>query len=420
MKTCEVAIIGAGPYGLSIAAHLKARQVDFRIFGNPMHTWRNHMPEGMRLKSEGFASFLYDPGSKFTLADYCKERGIPYADLGFPVPLEIFVAYGLEFQKRFVPELENKYVDSVRLSSGGFHLSLADGEVVTARKIVVAAGISHFAYIPPILSALPYDFVSHSSQHSSLNSFMGRQIIVVGAGASALDLAALLHQTGALVQLVARSSAIRFHDPCQHPRPLLQRIRFPMTGIGSGWKLAFYANAPWLFHCLPERIRIEAVKRTLGPAPGWFIKDEVVGKVPFNLGVSITRASVQDGRVSLLLADGAGVQRTLVADHVIAATGYKVDLRRLAFLDSEIQARIQSVEQTPVLSPNFESSLSGLYFVGASAANSFGPLLRFAYGAEFVARRLSRRFAKSVSRDSVRSASLPKMDATAASKGAEY
>lgn len=420
MKTCEVAIIGAGPYGLSIAAHLKARHVDFRIFGNPMHTWRNHMPEGMRLKSEGFASFLYDPDSKFTLADYCKERGIPYADLGLPVPLETFVAYGLEFQKRFVPELENKYVDSVRISSGGFHLSLEGGEVVTARKIVVAAGISHFAYVPPILSALPHDFVSHSSQHNSLNSFKGRQIIVVGAGASALDLAALLHQTGASVQLVARSSVIRFHDPCQYPRPLLQRIRSPLTGIGSGWKLVLYANAPWLFHRLPERIRIEAVKRTLGPAPGWFIKDEVVGKVPLNSGVSITRASVQDGRVSLLLADGAGVQRTLVADHIIAATGYKVDLRRLSFLDWELQARIQSVEQTPVLSSNFESSLPGLYFVGASAANSFGPLLRFAFGAEFAARRLSRHLAKSVSLNSAPSLSATKMHAAAESKGVDY
>src|SRR5262249_32963611 len=145
------------------------------------------------------------------------------------------------------------------------------------------------------------------------------QIIVVGAGASALDLAALLHQAGASVQLVARSCTIRFHDPCQYPRPLLQRMRHPMTGIGSGWKLFLCANAPWLFHRLPERKRIEFVKRTLGPAPGWFIKDEVVGKVPFNLAVSITHASVQDGRVNLLLTDRAGVQRTLTADHVIAA-----------------------------------------------------------------------------------------------------
>src|SRR5712664_2434051 len=116
MTACDVAIIGAGPYGLSIAAHLKAWGVDFRIFGSPMHTWLTHMPKGMRLKSEGFASSLYDPGSTFTLEAYCKEKEIPYGRLGRPVPLEVFTAYGLEFQKRFVPELENKMAESLKRS----------------------------------------------------------------------------------------------------------------------------------------------------------------------------------------------------------------------------------------------------------------------------------------------------------------
>jgi cation diffusion facilitator CzcD-associated flavoprotein CzcO len=92
MKMSDVAIIGAGPYGLSLAAHLRARGVDFRIFGKPMQTWLEHMPKGMRLKSEGFASSLYDPDSKFTLAAYCKERGLAYADTGMPIPLETFTA----------------------------------------------------------------------------------------------------------------------------------------------------------------------------------------------------------------------------------------------------------------------------------------------------------------------------------------
>ena len=56
-----VVVIGAGPYGLSIATHLRAQQLSFRIFGEPMASWRHHMPQGMSLKSEGFASDLYDP-----------------------------------------------------------------------------------------------------------------------------------------------------------------------------------------------------------------------------------------------------------------------------------------------------------------------------------------------------------------------
>jgi len=412
MTTCNVAIIGAGPYGLSIAAHLKARGVDFRIFGRPMHTWLTQMPKGMRLKSEGFASSLYDPDSTFTLAHYCRQEGIAYEDSGLPVPLETFAAYGLEFQKRFVPELEDELVVSLQRSSSGFQIRLGNGEVVAARKIVVAAGISHFGYIPPILSTLSEDLVTHSSKYGALDHFKGREVVVVGAGASALDLAALLHQAGASVQLVARKPAIRFHDPPKRgPRPLLERILVPMTGIGPGWKLFFLVHGPQVFRLMPENFRLDALRRILGPAPGWFVKEQVVGKIPFNLGVNITQATVRNGKVALQLTDSAGTQRTLVTDHVIAATGYKVDLRRLTFLNSDIQAGIRTVDQAPILSAMFESSLPGLYFVGTSSAYTFGPLMRFAYGALFTAPRLSRHLAKSASHDLPQSGSAPEVQA---------
>ena len=210
-----------------------------------------------------------------------------------------------------------------------------------------------------------------------------------------MDLAALLLQAGAIVHLVARRPKIKFHTPPDQSAPsILERVRVPITGIGPGWRLLFCAEAPQIFRRLPERLRLEAVKRILGPAPGWFMKDEVVDKVPFHLGVTVTEAGICHGRVRLQLTDGDGGCRTLATDHVIAATGYRVDLKRLTFLDSNIRAQITSVDRTPVLSSNFESSVSGLYFVGVSAANSFGPLLRFAFGAKFAARRLARHFAR--------------------------
>jgi len=360
-----------------------------------MRTWLTNMPKGMRLKSEGFASSLYDPASTFTLGHYCKERGIPYADLGLPVPLETFSSYGVEFQRRFVPELEDKHVMTVYRSSVGFQIHLEGGEVVAARNIVVAVGLSYFDYIPPVLSGLSEEFVTHSSRHSNLEHFKGREVAVVGAGASALDLAALLHQAGAFAHLVARKAVVHFHDPPGPiPPSLMTRIRFPMTGIGPGWKLLFCASAPLAFQRLPERYRLEAVRRFLGPAPGWFVKDQVVGKVPFHLGVTIRQASVWNGRVGLQLTDDSDCRQTLVTDHVIAATGYKVDLRRLSFLNADVLGVVRSVEQTPVLSSKFESSVPGLYFVGTSAANTFGPVLRFAFGARFAARRISRHLAQ--------------------------
>lgn len=390
----DVAIVGAGPYGLSLAAYLKALGVKFRIFGNPMGFWLNHMPKGMRLKSEGFASFIYDPDSAFTLKHYCEREKLAYADLGLPVPLETFTSYGLEFQKKLVPELENKLVVSLQRSSGGFQVGLEDGEVVAARKIVLAVGLTYYAYVPPILSSLPGEYVSHSSKHNSIDHFKGLEVAVAGAGASALDLAALLHQAGALVQVVARGSEIHFHTQREKPPTLIDQLRAPITGIGPGWKLFWCTNLPLVFRLTPERFRFLVVEKILGPAPGWFIKDQVVGKVPLNLGVTITEASVQNGRVNLQLTNSSGTTKTLVTDHVIAATGYKIDLRRLTFLDPDIQSGIRSVAHTPILSSNFESSVPGLYFIGVSATHTFGPLLRFAFGAGFTAPRLSRHLAK--------------------------
>ena len=398
MNAVDVAVIGAGPYGLSIAAYLKASAVDFRIFGRPMHTWTSRMPQGMRLKSEGFASSLSDPEATFTLGDYCAQQGLAYADVGLPVPLETFASYGRAFERRFVPELEDKQVLSVCRSSHGFELRLEDDEPVTARKIVIAVGLCHFERVPAVLSGLPPEFVTHSSRHCTLDAFKGREVAIIGAGASALDLAALLHQAGALVHVAARDTAIRFHDPPEIPRPLWKRIRFPMTGIGSGWKPLFCSNAPALFRQLPERFRLRVVERLLGPAPAWFVKDQVVGNVQFHLGVSIARPSLENDRVTLRLTDRAGAGRTLAVDHVIAATGYKVDLRRLDFLDTDLLAGIQTVDQTPVLSASFESSVPGLHFVGTSSANTFGPLMRFVFGARFTARRLSKHLAHPRSR----------------------
>jgi thioredoxin reductase len=396
MIDCDVAIIGAGPYGLSIAAHLKESGVNFRIFGHPMQTWRTHMPKGMRLKSEAFASSLYDPGSTFTLEVYCKENGIPYRHRGQPVPLEVFTAYGLDFQRRFVPELEEKLVTQLRRFPRGFRIQLEDGEILTARCAVVAVGLTHYAFLPPELAGLPEAFVTHSSKHSELAKFRGRDVAIVGAGASALDLAALLHQAGARVQVLTRQPTIRFHDPPGKRGPsLLDQLRNPLTGLGSGWQLFFYVNAPLLFRQLPLKLRLDRVKRVLGPAACWFVKEQVVGKVVLLTDFEISAARLANEKVDLQLIDGKGAVKTITVDHVIAATGYRVDLRRLGFLHEDLRATLKSVEHTPVLSSNFESSVPGLYFVGASAANTFGPLLRFAFGARFTSHRLAKHLAKS-------------------------
>ena len=390
----DVVIVGAGPYGLSLAAHLHAQNLNFLIFGKPMQTWTSQMPAGTCLKSEGFASTLYDPASAFTLAAYCREKGIPYADLGLPVPLEVFTAYGQEFQRRLVPELKDLSVVAVERCGTGFQVTLENGESVLVERVVVAAGITHFPYLPPELRGLPPELVSHSSQHSSVSRFAGRDVTVLGAGASAMDLAALLKNAGATVRVIARRPAISFHNPLGE-RSLVDRLRAPMTGLGPGWRSLLCVKAPLLFHRMPAGFRHTVVRKHLGPAPAWFTRQAIVGAVELRVSSTIETVEIQPDGLRLEVKDASGSQ-WIQTDHLIAATGYRVDLRRLAFLGDALRSGIRSVAHTPVLSTSFESSIQGLYFVGAAAAPSFGPLLRFAYGAGFTARRLSRQLLRSV------------------------
>jgi thioredoxin reductase len=396
----STAIVGAGPYGLSVAAHLRHSGVPFRIFGRPMDSWLAHMPKGMMLKSDGFASNIYDPQNAFTLGQFCEEQGIEYADSGVPVRLDTFSAYGLAFRDRMVPELEDKLVANIERLPDGFLLRLEDGETVKARSIVLAVGITHFAYTPDSLKHLSPEFLSHSARHHEVEPLRGRNVVVIGGGASAIDLAGLLHEAGAEVQLVSRRQSLKFHSrPTGKPRSLWQQIRHPQSGLGPGMRSRFFSDAPMVFHYLPERLRVEAVRRTLGPSGGWFIRDKVEGKVPLVLASTPQRADVQGGRVRLSVRGADGSQREIVTEHIIAATGYKVNLERLKFLNPEIRSRLQTVEGAPVLSSTFESSVPGLYFVGVAAANSFGPVMRFAFGAGFAARTLTRTLTKTLSKE---------------------
>lgn len=402
----NIAIVGAGPYGLSLAAHLRRYGISFRIFGRPMDSWVSHMPKGMMLKSDGFASDIYDPNRDFTLKHFCAERGIEYADTGIPVRLETFTAYGLAFKERMVPELEDRQVVNLHQVPHGFQLQLEDGETVRALRVVLAVGITHFKYIPPTLAKLPKNYLSHSYEHYDLEPFKGQSVVVMGGGASALDLTGLLWEAGVDVQLVSRRSSLQFHSsPNERKRSLWKRIRHPQSGLGPGVRSRFFANGAAAFHYFPESLRLHLVRTTLGPSGGWFIKEKVM-KAPRLLGYSTHSADTKDGRVRLNLEAADGTQREVLTDHVIAATGYRVDTERLGFVSEDIRGKIKAVNGTPVLSSAFESSVPGLYFIGVAAANSFGPVMRFAYGAGFAARTVTRALLKRKPEDSTRNAEL--------------
>jgi thioredoxin reductase len=390
LKIVDVAIVGAGPYGLSLAAHLAAAGVSFRIFGKPMSTWRDHMPKGMQLKSEGFASNLSAPDKNSTLEAWCAANGRPYSAQKVPVECADFVAYADWFTKTYVPTLETENVINILRTPNDYALTLEDGQTVHARRVVMAVGITWFKNIPDTLAALPKDRVSHSFDHHDCSQLKGRHMTVLGAGASAIDTAIALAEAGAQVQIVARRKVIPFHAAPDNDEPsMFQQLQAPATGIGPGWRSFFCTQMPLVFHKLPQSMRLEITRRHLGPAPGWFTREKVEGKIPAYLGEHLTRADMADGRIALEIENDNGRSRIVMTDHVVAATGYKVDLRRLPFLDAALREEIDQVENTPILNDTFESSVPGLYFLGLSAANSFGPLLRFMYGSEFATPRLA-------------------------------
>ena len=409
----DVVIVGAGPYGLSIAAHLRAQGVSFRIFGSPLSVWRNHMPEGMLLKSDGFASSLSEPASHFTLKHYCEQAGIPYHDTAVPVRLETFNEYADMFQKLNVPTLENHEVSAVERSEGGFSVQLDTGETIETQRVLLAVGISHFAYIPPNLEILPAEFVSHSFRHRDVGQFRGKHVTINGAGASAMDLAALLHESGARVTVIARSSSVVFNDNRgTAPRSLWERIRHPDSGVGPSLKGWFFTTYPQIVHHFPQSVRINIVRRFLGPAAGWTVKERIVDRVPLVLGSLISRAEMRDGGVHLTLQRNDGTVQEHRTEHVIAATGYRADIGKLTFLSEQIRSQLVSDGYSPVLSSDFQSSVPGLYFVGLAAANSFGPVLRFVCGADFAARQMSRHLVRSLRRESPLTATSGSVQAT--------
>jgi thioredoxin reductase len=390
----SVVIVGSGPYGLSLAAQLAPFKIDNRIFGPCMETWDKHMPSNMLLKSEGFASDLYAPGAGYPLRRFCRERGIPYEDIGMPVHRRTFVQYGQEFQRRLVPQLEQTMIQRMSQVPGGFELETSNGQTLKARRVVLAVGITHFAYVPPILQGFSTEAVSHSYDHGDLSKFQGKRVLVIGAGASAVDVAIDLRKAGAAPELIARASFIGFHSPAFEPRPWTERLRNPRSTVGLGWRSKLAVDLPLVFHTLPEKLRHRTVARHLGPAPGWFARGEFEGKIPAYLGCQLERVSESGTQLSVLYRDSAGASHEIETDHIIAATGYRPVLRALSFLDKPLAAKIKSAGETPKLDRSFASSVPGLYMIGLASANDFGPVCRFACGAEFTTKRLARHLAQ--------------------------
>ena len=389
MTKIETVIVGAGPYGLSIAAHLRAAGKPFRIIGQPMESWRRHMPFGMYLKSECFASNLWDPNRKLTYEKFCAATGREYQAMGRPLPLDEFVEYSTWFQKNGVPNVEDLWLNRLDQSPDGFALKLSDGQVWQADRVILATGHAAYRRIPEIFGGLPDGRVLHTFDINDPKQFDGEDVTVIGGGQGSLETAALLSEAGANVRIFVRDPAVGFNRPPRLDRSLFEVILKPEAGLSAGWRSLFYSELPALFRRLPASVRSRTLRSTFGPAGSWWLRPRIEGHVDLLTNHEIVSAEETSGALELKVRTPYGLKE-FRTDRIVSGTGFQPDLEKLEFLSPALRDAIATVDGSPLLDGQFQSSVRGLHFVGIASAQSFGPVMRFMYGAKHAAQELAK------------------------------
>ena len=392
MAISDVLVIGAGPFGLSISTHLRNRGVEHTIVGRPMNTWRAHMPLGLFLKSEPHGSVISAPARGYDLATYSQLHGFDdYVDRVGPLSLDRFLGYADWFIDQLVPDIQDLTVTRVTPEDGGFKVEFAEEAPAFVRQVIVATGVLPYAYIPNELSGLPADLMTHSSVHDRLDQFRGRRVAVIGAGQSALQTAALMHEAGADVQVIARRQQLVWEEQVAPELRLSDYIMRPPTKLCEGWGCVFFVS-PDAFRLLPESARVRTALTALGPKGAWWLRDRVEGVLEVLTGHQLRSAEPQGSGVRLHL--DSPEPSSIDADHVIAGTGFRIDVSRLTFLSQEIQAGIETRGNCPLVNRAGESTVPGLYFAGAPTMVSHGPGVRFIAGTHYTAAQLARSVAR--------------------------
>jgi hypothetical protein len=382
MTDTDVAIVGAGPYGLTAAAHLRRAAVDVRVFGQPMSFWRS-MPAGLLLRSNWTATCIAEYQGELSLDSFCVSTGTSF---GRPVPLDRFIEYGMWVQRKVAPDVDRRLVRALEAGPRGFTLNFDDDTAVSARRVLIAAGIEPFANRPATMAGLPPELASHTGDHRDFRGFSGARVLIVGGGQSALECAALLHESGARAEVAVRQDHLNWLHGGKYHRMLgrYAGLVYAPTDVGP-MGLSRLVAVPDLFRRLPRRVQEPLAYRSVRPAGAAWLTPRLA-EVPIRLARTVVSAAPQDGQLRVTFADGD----TQTVDHLLFGTGYRVDITRYPFLPAALTARIRRVSGYPVLGQGMESSVPGLHFLGAPAAWSFGPIMRFVSGGWYTGRALTR------------------------------
>jgi lysine/ornithine N-monooxygenase len=389
----DVVVLGAGPYGLSVSAHLLGQGLKVATFGKPLSFWRNHMPDGMLLRSYWWATNLSDPQQKYTFAKYFEEKGIqPVA----PLAREIFIDYGLWFQQHAVPDIDETYIQTIEHNNNKYYIKLEDGRFIISNAVVLAPGLHYYRYSPQSYAHMPGTLVSHSSDYSHFKMFAQKKVAIIGGGQGALESAALLQEQGCNVHVFYHGTIHWLTGIDSNIPAWLQNIRAPQAGMGNGWLNVILEKYPYMLYWASRARRNAILKSLHGPAGSEWLRPRLLGKVDLreNTSVAQIKAVNENENAQITLTNG----EEILFDHVILGTGYRADVKDLPMLDQHLKDSLRTYRGSPVLSNWFESNIAGLYFIGFSGARSFGPLYRFVVGADAAARRTASAVARQVAR----------------------
>ena len=376
-----------------------------------MAFWEHHMPPRMLLRSCQPASHIADPGNRLGLDAYACSNG--NHGLQEPLPVQDFIKYGHWFHQEAEIRADRRKVVHIEPSPTGYQLTIDDGEMLQAHCVVVATGITLFTHRPKTFEGLPASLVTHSAEQHEYERFRNKEVLVIGGGQSSLESAVFLREAGADVEILIRSRCVAVKAK-RDWRLETNREQVPPESSGATlgwlqhrqWMSMFYGKGdvgpagislliqrPNLLRKLPRRAKDWADRRSNRPMFS-YRHVPANGAVRVHTDRCVMQAQTKGDRLHLSLNDGSD----RVVDHVILATGYRVNIRLYDFLSPRVLERLDIVDGYPRLNFGLESSLPGLHFLGAPAAWSFGPLLRFIAGTEFASRALTRRIVRRAKR----------------------
>jgi FAD-dependent urate hydroxylase len=362
-RETDLLIVGAGPFGLAIAAQTAHAGIDHLIVGKPMEFWRRHMPQGMYLRSA--CDWHLDVQNQTTIEKFLEMQGTTSRDVE-PLSLEFYLSYVDWFQQQKNIHPLPVFIRQLDHASSSFIATTAGGDTIRARRVVLAPGFKHFTNIPDELkNRLPAGSFVHTCDFNDFSNSGGRRYLIIGGRQSAYEWAALLVEAGAAVVHIAH----------RHESPTFEEADW-------SWVNTVVDNIPenpnW-FRNLSQEEKDQVAHRLW--AEGRLKLEPWLAPRLHNDRVHVwPRAEVvsgreqDDGALQVELTNG----QTVVVDQIIMATGYKVNIAQLPVLAAgNILSALKTRNGFPELDDHFETSVPGLFITSMPAAQDFGPFFGF-------------------------------------------